>query len=92
MEKEVSDGPALSSKIIRMREQIARAIEASMFAPHELPITDPWLHNRYLETSDAVLATIKELALVICYIEVIGPGRLGYIPIDVVLTEKELSK
>ena len=41
-----------------MRERIARAIEASMFAPHELPIEGK-LHERYLECADDIIAAMR---------------------------------
>ena len=42
-----------------MRERVAREIEASMFAPHELPINGE-LHERYLETAGAAIAALAE--------------------------------
>jgi hypothetical protein len=43
---------------VSLRERIARAIEATMFAPHELPLSGD-LHQKYLETADAALAAIE---------------------------------
>jgi hypothetical protein len=39
-------------------ERVANVIERSMFAPHEMPLSDP-LHAKYLETARAVVAEIK---------------------------------
>jgi len=41
------------------RERVAHAIEASMFAPHELPLSDA-LHAKYLATADDVIAVLYE--------------------------------
>ena len=43
-----------------MRERIARAIEASMFASHELPISAE-LHELYLEVADAAIGGMRKL-------------------------------
>ncbi len=40
-------------------EQVARAIEATMFAPHELPVSDA-LHRKYCETARAAIAAMRE--------------------------------
>lgn len=42
-----------------MIERVARAIEATMFAPHELPITGE-LHKRYLEAARAAIKAMRE--------------------------------
>ena len=41
-------------------ERLARAIQEKMFAPHELPITDPWLIERYRETARAAIDALRE--------------------------------
>ena len=40
-------------------ERVARAIEATMFASHELPITGE-LHERYLEAARAAIAAMAD--------------------------------
>lgn len=40
-----------------MVERVARAIEATMFAPHELPVDDE-LHGRYLVTARAAITAM----------------------------------
>jgi hypothetical protein len=42
-----------------MVDRVAKAIESTMFAPHELPC-DAELHARYCETARAVLAVMSE--------------------------------
>jgi hypothetical protein len=42
-----------------MIERVAQAIEATMFAPHELPVTGE-LHERYLETASAAIEAMRE--------------------------------
>jgi hypothetical protein len=42
-----------------MVERVARAIEATMFAPHELPIEGE-LHERYRETARAAIEAMRE--------------------------------
>jgi hypothetical protein len=42
-----------------MVERVAKAIEATMFAPHELPITGE-LHEQYLETASAAIAEVRK--------------------------------
>lgn len=39
-------------------ERVAKAIMEQMFAPHELPITDPWLIERYNDTARAALLSV----------------------------------
>jgi hypothetical protein len=43
-------------------EAIATAIEAKMFAPHELPL-DAELHAKYLDTARKALAVAKPLII-----------------------------
>ena len=42
-----------------MIERLALAIEATMFAPHELPL-DTGLHAKYRETARAVIEAMRE--------------------------------
>lgn len=42
-----------------MIERVAHAIEATMFAPHELPC-DPELHAKYLDTARAAIEAMRE--------------------------------
>lgn len=42
-----------------MIERVARAIEATMFAPHELPLAAE-LHERYRETARAAIEAMRE--------------------------------
>lgn len=42
-----------------MIERVAFAIEAAMFAPHELPL-DAELHGKYLATARAAIAVMRD--------------------------------
>ncbi len=42
-----------------MTERVARAIEGTMFAPHELPVC-PELHAKYLVTARAAIEAMRE--------------------------------
>ena len=42
-----------------MIEQVALAIEATMFAPHEMPL-DAELHAKYLETASAAIKAMDQ--------------------------------
>lgn len=39
-------------------ERVAKAIEATMFAPHELPLDDE-LHGKYRETAEAAIRAMQ---------------------------------
>lgn len=43
----------------KMVERVARAIEKTMFAPHEFPL-DMDLHIKYLATARAAIAAMRE--------------------------------
>jgi hypothetical protein len=40
-------------------EAVARRMERYVFADHELPITDKWLHERYVDMARAVIELIE---------------------------------
>ena len=71
----------MSKMVDRIAEAIEKAlIDGECIDPHDYFETGFSVCAK--EAARAAIAAMRELGLIICRIEAIGPGRLAYVPID----------